>query len=138
MTPELQGRVYEVHPELCFWALSGGRPLERKKSVEGRGQRRRLLRRIFPSLPGEPRLAAAVRGVCRPDDYLDALAAAAAGLAIARGRAVRIPVEAACDGRGLRMEVWIVEPESREPRTLDLEPDHGSVDCRLETVPWPH
>src|SRR5919201_1265047 len=36
LTPLLQDRVYEVHPELSFWAILGRRPLaSRKKTREG-------------------------------------------------------------------------------------------------------
>ena len=37
--------VREVHPELVFWRLNGGKPLPPKKSEEGDALRRRLLKR---------------------------------------------------------------------------------------------
>src|SRR5918992_574490 len=51
MTPALQERVVECHPELAFWALNGERPLDEPKKVNSRphaaglGLRRRLLGR---------------------------------------------------------------------------------------------
>jgi len=36
MTPELQNRVREIHPEILFWALNGQKPIEsNKKTVPG-------------------------------------------------------------------------------------------------------
>ena len=44
MTPELQQRVFEVHPELCFWGLAGERPMQNsKKYPKGYKERRNLL-----------------------------------------------------------------------------------------------
>ncbi|MGL4296609.1 MAG: DUF429 domain-containing protein, partial [Aestuariivirga sp.] len=55
ITPGLQSRVFEVHPELAFWAMNGEQPLSLPKKTKGRpdpaGQalRRDLLRRAgFP------------------------------------------------------------------------------------------
>jgi predicted RNase H-like nuclease len=31
MTPELQQRVVEVHPEVSFWAMAGKQPMQHKK-----------------------------------------------------------------------------------------------------------
>ncbi len=36
MTPELQVRVFEVHPELAFWAMNGKAPLSLPKKVKSR------------------------------------------------------------------------------------------------------
>ena len=99
MTPELQQRVIEVHPELCFTMLAG-RPAEHRKSTrEGLEERRRLL----PLQWSEERLAA------KPDDILDALAVAWVAYRFALGRARRLPAEPAFDERGLRMEIVTCE-----------------------------
>ena len=43
MTPELQNRIREVHPELCFYGMNGCKPLEHpKKKPEGLNQRLRV------------------------------------------------------------------------------------------------
>jgi|SRR5882724_1204442 len=34
MSPELQKRVYEVHPELCFYELNGQKPIARGKKSD--------------------------------------------------------------------------------------------------------
>ena len=43
MTPALQQRVYEAHPELAFQALAGHPIQDRKKTVAGREERLRVL-----------------------------------------------------------------------------------------------
>lgn len=44
MTPALQRRVVEVHPEVSFWALAGERPMTHHKGkAEGYEERRALL-----------------------------------------------------------------------------------------------
>ena len=48
MTPELQGRVVEVHPELVFYEMSGGKSVkEGKKSKGGLAHRLELLAEAF-------------------------------------------------------------------------------------------
>lgn len=107
MTPDLQSRVLEVHPELCFRALNGGQPvLSSKKRVAGRDERWRLLRAALASLPEEPPRPRDLPTGCAPDDYVDALAVAWTAVCVARGRACRIPDEPEVDPRGLRMEMW--------------------------------
>jgi len=113
VTPRLQLRLRECHPEVAFATLSGrGTGLRsRKKSSAGRRERLRLLpppfREAFaaflaggPAEPAPPGVRAA------PDDVLDALACLAAAHRVARGRAIVLPhgrVER--DARGLRMEI---------------------------------
>ena len=74
----------EVHPELCFWAFAGGRPMTHHKSTEqGYLERANLLEHVHPraydiiaeALDAFPRSAVA------RDDILDALAAAVTALA---------------------------------------------------------
>jgi len=46
--PDLGSRVFEVHPELSFWAWNGERAMrERKKSPAGKAERRRLIEAHF-------------------------------------------------------------------------------------------
>lgn len=103
LTPALQARVIEAHPELTFLRLNGGRPLPRKASSEGIALRRELLLRDgFAAL--DDWLIRWRRGTgARPDDVLDACAAAIA----ARDAAGVLPAgEAPRDARGLRMQIW--------------------------------
>src|SRR5262249_15104243 len=78
MTPALQHRVYEAHPELAFRTLAG-RPMQyRKKTVAGREERVRVLEQAaHPLFQGiRSAVAQALRGFPRtqvaPDDILDA------------------------------------------------------------------
>lgn len=81
-------RVYEVHPEVSFWALAGGQPMaESKKTSRGREQRRTLLMGVgfINANVIRPHLD------CATDDVLDAMAAAWSAMRIARGEARSLP-----------------------------------------------
>ena len=111
MTPALQARVGECHPEAAFWAMNGCRPLAEPKKVKSRPHPPGLeARRALLEANGFP------GGFLRewhfpstrvgPDDVLDACACAWTAGRIAEGRAVRFPDDPPRDGRGLRMEIW--------------------------------
>ncbi|MDP9353474.1 MAG: DUF429 domain-containing protein [Chloroflexota bacterium] len=106
MTPQLQARVVEVHPEVSFWALNGYRPMDYpKRSTEGYEERRDLiLKTLGGSLPARAQAGRAVRGA-GADDLLDATVAAWSARRFAEGRAGRMPTEPPTDARGLRMEM---------------------------------
>ncbi len=112
MTPELQERVIEVHPELAFWALNGERALELAKKVKSRPNEPGLaFRRGLLSAAGYDEALLAGRGGFRaadagPDDLLDAAACSWSAARIARGEGRRFPSEPAIDAKGLRMEIW--------------------------------
>ena len=110
ISPALQARVYEVHPELAFWALNGEQSLMLAKKIksrpdpEGLAFRRDLLQRAgFPVETlddlGFP------RSKVGPDDILDACACAWSAMRISRGEHITLPPEPIYDGRGLRMEI---------------------------------
>ena len=105
MTPRLQQRVREIHPELVFWALNGKKPMQHnKKTLTGRNERMNLLSLIFSDVA---ELVAKARNPkeAEPDDILDALAAAwTAGQAVL-GKAETLPENPEIDGRDLRMEI---------------------------------
>lgn len=102
-------RVFEVHPELAFWRLNGGRPLTEPKKVKGRPYepglmlRRRLL--MAAGLPGETVNAQPPRGAAA-DDLLDALACTAIARRLAQGLAVSYPDPPPRDAYGLPMAIW--------------------------------
>jgi predicted RNase H-like nuclease len=74
ITPECQKWAFEVHPEVCLWALAGERQMAYgKKTKAGVEERLELLRTVFPSI--EPHLQNRPAGVGR-DDLLDAAVAA--------------------------------------------------------------
>jgi predicted RNase H-like nuclease len=110
MTGELQSRVFEVHPELAFWAMNGETSLALPKKAKGRAHapglalRRSLLR--CTGFPLDLLPAAAYRTAdVGPDDLLDACACAWTARRIHEGRSIRFPANPPLDARGLRMEI---------------------------------
>jgi predicted RNase H-like nuclease len=111
MTPPLQNKVRECHPEVAFWALNGDAPLDCPKKVksrpfpEGLAQRRALLERA--GLPMDGLLAQSPRTrLAGADDVLDAAACAWVAACIARGSGRCFPDQPLLDGRGLSMAIW--------------------------------
>ena len=99
MTPELQSRVFEVHPELSFAAMAGGPPvLSPKRRAAGTKERRSSLERAGVRVPERPAGAAV-------DDLLDACALAWSARRIADGTAFHLPDTPSRDARGLHMEL---------------------------------
>jgi len=104
ISPSLQNRVLEAHPELAFAAMSGCPLVAGKKTVEGRAARQEALMNNLP-------LASTLLGQLRPpgaaaDDLLDAMATLWTADRYLAGRAERVPQTPALDSRGLRMEIW--------------------------------
>jgi predicted RNase H-like nuclease len=112
MTPALQQRVYEAHPELAFRNLAGQALLSRKKTLEGRTERLQLLGRIPSPLFSHVQPAyEAVRQRYRrvdlaPDDIVDAMVLVWTAWRIWQGRAICLPPHPVYDTRGLRMDIW--------------------------------
>lgn len=110
MTPALQARVFEVHPELAFWAMNGENSLPLPKKVKSRPNPPGLeLRKGLLAAAGFPleRLPASNYRVSSvgADDLLDACACAWSARRILTGKARRFPARPPLDGRGLRMEI---------------------------------
>ncbi len=102
ITPERQQLIFEVHPEVSFWALNDGKAMKHKKSSKkGREERLNLLLRYYPDLVGL--LAELDRKKAAPDDLLDAAVAAWTAERIVKGSACSVLEE--FDERGLRMEI---------------------------------
>ena len=88
VTPALQDRVLEVHPELAFAALAGGAPMAwPKRTAAGRAERLAAL-----GLNEAPR----VRGAA-PDDVLDAMAVLASMRRWSTGDAICLDTISAYD-----------------------------------------
>lgn len=106
MTPDLQGRVREVHPEVCFTALQGEPMKHNKKGSDGYLERVYALAAAIPrlELPLRSEASKLVRGAA-PDDVLDAVVAAWTARRVVRGEAKTLPVAPPLDSRGLRMEM---------------------------------
>lgn len=109
MTEVRQSRIFEVHPEVCFWAMASRPMLHGKKARAGYDERAALLTehlgvqfpnaanwRDFWGLRGE--------GLGR-DDVIDATVAAWSALRVVRGIARKFPTVGEVDRRGLRMEI---------------------------------
>jgi predicted RNase H-like nuclease len=118
MTPPLQARVFETHPETTLAALAkrhGAAALGRKRTTEGRTARVGLLRQAGVTRAAD--LMAQAVGmstrsvVAAPDDALDAIASALVALARAGVQAggrdpARVWGDGAVDARGLAMAIW--------------------------------
>jgi predicted RNase H-like nuclease len=107
--PALTDRVLEVHPEVAFWRLNGGRALGEPKKVKGRpfapglALRRRLL--ACHGFPYSVTEQTAPTGAAI-DDVLDALACAAIARRIRRRIAVPFPDPPLRDDVGLPVAIW--------------------------------
>ena len=111
MTPAMQDRVAECHPEGAFWAMNSRQPLGEPKQVKsqpyapGLALRRTLLERAGVSTD----FLAAHRfrsSEAREDDFLDACACAWTARRVLLGEAIRFPENGdTLDPKGLRMEI---------------------------------
>jgi len=102
--------VYEVHPEVCLWALNEQMPMEsNKKDPDGQRERWEQLGKVM-DLPDAPPPMPWPKKCCTLDDYIDALVSAWTAIRILNGKAERIPEAADVDPRGLRMEMWFPRP----------------------------
>jgi threonine dehydratase len=108
--PDLLPRVYEVHPELAFWALNDRKALNQPKKVKGTpyapgmALRQTLLTRSG-LLPEGLIHASPPRGAAQ-DDLLDALAGLTVALDIARGGGQPFPDPPGRDANGLPVAIW--------------------------------
>ena len=103
ISPLNQKWAFEVHPEVCFWALAGERPMRhKKKSKDGINERLALLLTVFPDI--EPHLQTRPVGVGK-DDLLDAAVAAWTALRLWQGEARQV-CEPETDEKGLAATIW--------------------------------
>jgi predicted RNase H-like nuclease len=105
MTPALQSRVVEVHPELCFMEANAGVSMPNsKKKVMGCQQRVAVLQNAGFTAPlqllGTPRPTGA-----KTDDLLDACIACWTAERVSLGVDIVVPTTSPTDSRGLRMEL---------------------------------
>jgi predicted RNase H-like nuclease len=113
--PELVPRVFEIHPELAFWALNGGHALDQPKKVKGTpyGPGMDLRRRLLAGsrlLPEGLIHASSPRGAAQ-DDLLDALAGLTVALDLARGGGRSFPDPPGRDTHGLPVAIWTLRRE---------------------------
>jgi predicted RNase H-like nuclease len=117
--------IREMHPEVCFWALNGGRPLKPKKTrLKGRTERLRILQAHVPALAAF--IEARIRGFAHlgvgADDIMDAAVGAATGF-LSRGAPRTFPADPERDRHGLAMEMvyWLAEGVSAAPAETQVE-----------------
>ncbi len=104
ITPALQRRVREIHPEISFWALNDKKPVpQNKKTVPGQARRHKLLQEIFTDM--DSILAQAPLHGYAMDDAFDALVAAWTAGRTVIGKAGTLPQNPEFDSKGLRMEI---------------------------------
>ena len=106
MTPALQKRVIEFHPELTWFRLAGEN-LESKHTFEGIIERKKLIHKTVPGLELLLRWKDFLGRAAAQDDILDALI----GIAVAKGSLRHSPYhlpagKTETDKTGLRMEMW--------------------------------
>lgn len=106
---QARAMVREVHPEVSFSALNGGRGnglASSKKTQDGAARRTELLSAVF----GPEQVARLVQSVARrqaaKDDVLDALVALWSAERIAVGAAVSMPTLPIYDATGLATTIW--------------------------------
>jgi predicted RNase H-like nuclease len=102
----LRSRIREVHPEVCFWGLAGGRPMRHsKRSREGFHERLEVLTRYFPAADDVVAKAYYKHGgfEAERDDILDALVATVCSSRIDQCRT--LPDDPSTDPTGLPMEM---------------------------------
>ena len=104
MSPSLQERVFEVHPEVSLSALHGSPMKESKKSKPGRSARIHALERAWRCKLGEIIETHRCSTVAR-DDIVDAMAACWTAERVHAGTETRLPAEPPRDSKGLRMEI---------------------------------
>ena len=114
-------KIREIHPEFCFWALDGERPMKfRKQKAEGIEERLRVLGRKGVEQRARDIFDEGCKVFLRKhvarDDILDALAAAVTAWQGSRsGRLQALPEEKdpQTDGKGLRMEMVFWHPQAQ-------------------------
>jgi predicted RNase H-like nuclease len=104
---DLQNRVKEIHPEICFWAWNNEHAMSyNKKSISGRTERHELVAKYFGvEAVEEARSKYPIKCVSH-DDIYDAFAALWTAERICTGKAGVIPDPSPCDTMGLHMEMW--------------------------------
>lgn len=110
-------RLHESHPELCFAALNGGRPLlSKKRESAGRHERLALFESLQPGVVAVCEDAAVTlrRFGAMPDDVLDAVVLALSA-ALPRARWRVLPDPPARDGLGLPMAIVAPAPADIGP-----------------------
>jgi predicted RNase H-like nuclease len=105
--PAYRTVVREVHPELCFAALNGGRAVARSKHTAPGLARRVALVRAWCGQAVVRALAERRALGCGADDIVDAFATLWTADRIQRGRAIALPARPPRDSHGLPMAIVV-------------------------------
>ena len=109
MSPELECRVFEVHPELAFWRLNDERAMELPKKIKGRvnpeGMDERIMLLAALDFPQTVLRAKPPRGAAA-DDLLDACACHMIAQRLLEGTAKPFPDPPLMTEAGARMAIW--------------------------------
>lgn len=103
--PELEGHLFESHPELCFWALNNQyAPQHSKKSKPGHQERLAILQGLNPQAAdiAQAIAASSLRREIARDDILDALVLA---VSASCDHLIHLPEQICRDGYGIPMEI---------------------------------
>lgn len=104
---DLRGKLRECHPEVCFWALNGMRPMQyNKRTADGRNERLTLLSQHLPMVDMIVNEVAGAwrRGEVAWDDIIDALVATVTAK-LGYGKLMTLPEKPPVDECGLAMEM---------------------------------
>ena len=118
-SPKARSLVREAHPEVCFWALSGGRPVEAsKKTDNGFHTRMQLLQDHLELAPQcvEESLKAHPRSIVARDDIVDAMVIALT--AHMSSNISTLPDNPEVDSNGLLMEIVYYSPALHNARDV--------------------
>ncbi|MFO7543360.1 MAG: DUF429 domain-containing protein [Thiobacillus sp.] len=124
--PGARRKVIEIHPEVCFWGLNGGKPMRyRKSKADGIKERLALLSAWEPeaTILLNRALRKTRRQDVQADDVLDAMVAHVTGRAVPceLRRLVGVRSE---DDQGLPMQMLF-----RSPQSTSMPRPRGSSDC---------
>jgi predicted RNase H-like nuclease len=103
----LRRKMRESHPEVCFWALNGARPMRYNKAcADGRAERMSLLRRFLPTADVVFDYAAKkyLRKKVARDDIIDAMVLAVTAQ-LGDGNYRTFPARPPRDAFGLPMQI---------------------------------
>lgn len=105
--PEFQDSIYEIHPELCFYAWNSASPMVHpKKSGPGFMERIALIEATFGPDSFPTVRATHSRTRVADDDILDAFAALWTARRIAAGTALTCPNEVETSPTGIQIAMW--------------------------------
>ena len=105
MTPELQRRVLEYHPELAWWRAAGT-VLESKHKTAGIAQRQKILNASVPDVDVLLLWISRLGRAAKIDDLFDALIGLSVAERAKNNCACLVPNKPELDDHGLSMQMW--------------------------------